>query len=208
LSKGLRHKLAALESGIPEVEIEPGDHLCAFYRGRAERDELIIPFLNEGLKHAHKCMCFVDSSEPDEIMALIGDAQNGKRTGQLEIKRCLEIHLRGGRGFDTDEMMAFWERTCRAALGEENCDFFRAIVEMTWALRDLPGVGELVDYESKLNTFMPRYPQIIVCMYDVDSFGGDKIVDMLKTHPKVLLGGMIFENPYYVKPEEFLIGRN
>jgi hypothetical protein len=27
---------------------------------------------------------------------------------------------------------------------------------------------------------------------------------MLKTHPKVLLGGTVFDNPYYIEPDQFL----
>ena len=30
------------------------------------------------------------------------------------------------------------------------------------------------------------------------------IVDVLKTHPKVLIGNMVIENPFYVEPDEFL----
>jgi hypothetical protein len=30
------------------------------------------------------------------------------------------------------------------------------------------------------------------------------IVSIVKTHPKVLIRGMVVENPYYVGPDEFL----
>jgi hypothetical protein len=78
---------------------------------------------------------------------------------------------------------------------------------MTWALRRLPGVEELVRYEAKLNEFLPRYPQVILCLYELHRFSGDVLVDVLKTHPKVLLGGMLLRNPYYLEPDEFLAGR-
>ena len=41
---------------------------------------------------------------------------------------------------------------------------------MTWSLRDAPGVDQLVGYEARLNEFMPRYPQIILCLYDLLRF--------------------------------------
>ena len=31
------------------VALAPGDHLCVFHRGRADRDRLLIPFLTEGM---------------------------------------------------------------------------------------------------------------------------------------------------------------
>jgi hypothetical protein len=37
-------------------------------------------------------------------------------------------------------------------------------------------------------------------MYDLDRFGGELLFSTLKTHPKVLVGGLIHENPYYIPP--------
>ncbi len=41
-------------------------------------------------------------------------------------------------------------------------------------------------------------------MYDTAKFGGDMIVDIVRTHPVVLVGGVLQENPFYVPPDEFL----
>jgi hypothetical protein len=32
-------------------------------------------------------------------------------------------------------------------------------------------------------------------------------VDVLKVHPKVMLGRMVLHNPYYIEPDEFLTTR-
>jgi hypothetical protein len=48
---------------------------------------------------------------------------------------------------------------------------------------------------------------VFLCLYELDRFGGDVLVDVLKTHPKVLFGGMILDNPYYLAPDEFLAAR-
>jgi hypothetical protein len=52
-----------------------------------------------------------------------------------------------------------------------------------------------------------RHPQMILCLYDLDLFGGSMIIDLLKTHPKIMLGGMVIENPHYLTPDEFLADR-
>jgi hypothetical protein len=44
---------------------------------------------------------------------------------------------------------------------------------------------------------------VILCLYDLNAFGGGILVDQLATHPKILLGGMLFENPHYLSPDEF-----
>jgi hypothetical protein len=74
-------------------------------------------------------------------------------------------------------------------------------------MRNLPKVEELIGYESELNRFLPRYPQWFMCLYDLETFGGAILVDLLRTHPKLLLGGMLLENPHYLSPDEFLAQR-
>ena len=37
-----------------------------------------------------------------------------------------------------------------------------------------------------------------------DRFGVSMLVDVLKTHPKVLLDGMVLDNPHYLTPREYL----
>jgi hypothetical protein len=104
-------------------------------------------------------------------------------------------------------MLDFWDRSVGGAIAD-GYGFARAVGEMTWALRQLPGVEELVGYEAQLNEFLPRYPQVILCLYALDSFSGELLVDVLKTHPKVLLAGMVLDNPYYLEPAEFLASRH
>jgi len=33
------------------------------------------------------------------------------------------------------------------------------------------------------------------------------VLDVLKTHPKAMLGGMVINNPYYLEPDDFLASR-
>jgi hypothetical protein len=195
--------------GVPGVQIAPGDHICAFYPSLADRDEILVPYLREGLKAGDKCVCVVDASDPEAVLAaLSADIDVGPYLGrhQLEVQRSDETYLRGG-AFSTDAMLEFWNQSVGGAVAG-GFSFARAVGEMTWALRQMPGVEELVGYESRLNRFLPRYPQVILCLYELDQFSGEVLVDVLKTHPKVLLGGMVLDNPYYLEPDEFLATRS
>lgn len=195
--------------GVPGVQIAPGDHICAFYPSLADRDEILLPYLREGLKTGDKCVCVVDTSDPEHILAALGaDIDLGPylRRRQLEVRRSDETYLRDG-AFSTERMLEFWTQSVGGATSA-GFGFARAVGEMTWALRQMPGVEELVGYESQLNRFLPRYPQVILCLYELDQFSGEVLVDVLKTHPKVLLGGMVLDNPYYLEPDEFLATRS
>jgi len=195
----------AIELGVPGVELRPGDHICAFYPSLAERDRILIPYLNEGLSAGDKCVCVVDSTDPRD---LIGSLTAGIDLGvpQIEVSGSEDTYLEGGH-FSTERMIDFWDVSVGEAMAG-GFSFVRAAGEMTWALRQMPGVEELIGYEAKLNKFLPKYPQVIVCLYELGRFTGEVLVEVLKTHPKVLLGGMLLDNPYYLEPDEFLASRN
>jgi len=49
-------------SGIDEIDLVQGSHVCAFYRGDADRDRLLTGYLGAGLTSGDKCICIVDSA--------------------------------------------------------------------------------------------------------------------------------------------------
>lgn len=75
---------------------------------------------------------------------------------------------------------------------------------MEWALIDMPGVEDLIEYESRLNDFLPDYDDVVVCTYDLNKFSANVVMDVMHTHPIVIIGGILQENSFYVPPEEFL----
>jgi hypothetical protein len=60
--------------GIGGLEAEPGDHICGVFSSEAQRDQVLIPFLQAGLASGDKCICVVDGTPPGEIVAAVGPA--------------------------------------------------------------------------------------------------------------------------------------
>ncbi|RNM12203.1 MEDS domain-containing protein [Nocardioides pocheonensis] len=189
------------------LELSPGDHVCAFYPTKVERDEILLPYLVEGMHAGAKCIAVLDADDGadivDELAAALGPEIPAP--DQLALHTSGDTYLATG-SFSTDAMLDFWEKSVGGAF-EHGFSFARVAGEMTWALSKLPGVEQLVGYEAKLNRFLPRFPQVILCLYELERFDGEVLVDVLKTHPKVLLGGMLLANPYYIEPDEFLASR-
>ena len=198
---------SSITMGLPGVTIAPGDHICAFYRGRAQRDDVIVPFLREGILAGDKCICVMDDPDTERVLAPLSDGLDIEvpmRTGQLDLLCSDRAYLPSGY-FAPDEMLEFWERGVGAAVRQAGYTFVRAAGEMTWALRDLPGVEHLVTYEARLNRFLPRYPQVVLCLYDLERFtDGLVLMELLRTHPKVLLSGQLLDNPWYTEPDDYL----
>jgi MEDS: MEthanogen/methylotroph, DcmR Sensory domain len=180
-----------------------GDHLCAFYRQPAERDLILVPFLAGGLLAGNRCTCVVDSCSPEDVLGALADYVDVDRhldEGRLEVLDSDETYFARG-GFLPEEMLRFWEGKAAAS---EGAGVVRNIGDMSWAHRDKPGVEKLALYESALNRVMGNMPQVNVCLYDLSRCSGELVVDVLKTHPKAMLGAMVIDNPYYIHPDEFL----
>jgi hypothetical protein len=41
-------------------------------------------------------------------------------------------------------------------------------------------------------------------VYDLATFGGDTVVDIMRTHPMTIIGSVLEQNPFLVPPKEFL----
>lgn len=63
--------LQSVDLGFSGLQAQPGAHICGIFAGERQRDEVIVPFLETGLREGDKCMCTVDSLEPAEIIAKI-----------------------------------------------------------------------------------------------------------------------------------------
>jgi hypothetical protein len=196
------------------LQLSAGDHICGFYRRPSERDDILIPFLVEGLRAGDKCTCVVDSCTPDDVLAQMSghiEVDPFLSVSQLEVLDSAGTYLAEG-DFLPERMLKFWE--AKAHQGPRGPGFARNIGDMSWAHRKRPGAGQmtgyegdLIGYESELNRIMSNFPQVNLCLYDLTRCSGDLIMDVLKTHPKALLGGMVIDNPYYLDPDEFLASR-
>jgi hypothetical protein len=192
------------EFGLAGVDLAPGDHLCAIYLGQQERDDIVLPYIRAGLRDGDKCVCIIDSSPLDDLLASIGDEREVEAyvtSRQLELHTADEAYLRA-MPFSTEAMLEYWESTVGAAVTNGFYGFARVTGEMPWQMRTLPGRTEFFRYEGALNRYAPRYPQVILCLYDLALFGGGVLVDLLRTHPKLLMGGLILENPHYRPPDD------
>lgn len=193
-------------SGLSGLQLQSGDHLCVFYRGEVERDALLVPFLREGLRAGHKCVCVMDQADPHTLAAtLMADpwVPDDVADDQLDVLTSEESYLRTG-GFATEAMLEFWDTRMDRAV-KAGYPFTRAVGEMTWALEDVAGVEELIPYEAELNRSLRQYAQVGLCFYDLNQFtNGQLLLNVMRTHPKVLVGKSVIDNPWYVEPEQLL----
>jgi MEDS: MEthanogen/methylotroph, DcmR Sensory domain len=192
--------------GMPGAAARRFGHVCALFHNREEEYRVLLPLTKEGFERGEKVFHIVDPEHRPERMRRLEEVgispAGARRHGQIEIRAWEDAHLRGGR-FDKEAMMTLLEETLRGA----KADGFgqtRVWANMEWALREFPGVEDLVEYEIRVNHFLPRYDDTVVCAYDLTKFGASVVMDVLRTHPLVIIGGFLQENPFFVPPDEFL----
>jgi hypothetical protein len=189
-----------VELGLSGLSVPPGTHFCAFFRGREERNAIVEPFLREGVSSGAKCIGVLEGPSEAALAQELGIAAG---LPQLDLRTARRTYLPEG-GFSRADSLAYWESEAAESLGPGAWPFARFTGEMTAEVNLAIPSEEWIRYESDLNRFVPRYPQVLLCLYDLLDFSGSELfVDILKTHPMVLMGGTILENRYYLEPGEF-----
>ena len=123
------------------------------------------------------------------------------QAGQLEVRHWEDAYLKDGY-FDGDRMIRILEEVLDS--NREKYKLTRLMGNMEWALETAPGVTDIIEYETKLNYILPKYPDPIVCVYDLNRHSGSVVMDILRTHPMVIINGLLQENPLFVPPDAFL----
>ena len=182
-------------------------HICAFFNSVDEQHRVLRPFIKDGFDRGGKAYHYVDPELREEHLRWLADAgidvHEAMGTGQLEVHPWQESTLRGGR-FDLDAWLTSFEQLLQSgpAAGYAQTNFMG---HMEWALVDLPGVGDLIEYETRVNYVIPRYEGPVICTYDLTKFGASVVMDALRTHPAVIIGGLLQENPFFVPPDQLLL---
>jgi len=181
-------------------------HICAFFNSIDEEHRVLRSFIKEGLDRGEKAFHVVDPELREEHLKLLAGAGiNVPRaidTGQLEVRRWQDAYLRGDH-FDQNAMLALIEEVLQSA-DTDGYPLTRLLAHMEWALLDKPGVDNLVEYETRLNYLLPKYDDPVVCTHDLSKFDASVTMDILRSHPVVIIGGVLQENPFFVPPDQFL----
>jgi hypothetical protein len=182
-------------------------HICAFFNSIDEEHRVLRSFFKDGFERGDKATHIVDPEKREEHLKRLAEAginvQQAMDTGQLELRPWREAYLRGDR-FDQDAAVALIEEILQSGAAAGYA-LTRLVAHMEWALLDKPGVNNLVEYETRLNYVLPKYEDAVICTYDLSKFPASLVMDIMRTHPVVIIGGILQENPFFVPPDKFLL---
>ncbi len=202
---------AEATSGLSPVQLggkwlAESAHICAFFSSPDDEYRALLSFIKSGLAAGEKSFHTVDPRRTvehlNQLLAAEIDVDGLRERGQLELRDWNQVHLRGGT-FDVDgacELFAGVRQDAQARGFART----RFISHMGWCASRFDDVDQLLDYEAQANASFAeaRPPCQVVCIYDLSLFRADLVIDVMRTHPLVLVGSTLYENPFCVAPEE------
>jgi len=183
-------------------------HICAFFNSLQEEYETLLPFVREGIERGERAFHVLPvqyrQEHLDQLRSAGIDVTAAQERRQLEVATPEEVYLRGG-GFSKDAMLATIQEALKTGptLGFPLTRLI-AHAEAVLSVQDGSKANEWVEYETRLNDVLPRYDDPVICTYDANLLNGTIAVDILRTHPVAIIGGRLYENPFFVPPGEFL----
>jgi hypothetical protein len=180
-------------------------HACAFFHSKEEEYEVLMPFILEGFKNGDRAFHIVNKDHRAEHLARLQqegiDVDSAEAAGLLDVVRWEDTYLKDGR---FDQMLMIETLKEALSIGAPPGKISRNIANMEWALESMPGVEDIVEYEARLNQALPKNHDPVVCTYDLSKFDASVVVDIMRTHPMVIIGGILQHNPFYIPAEEML----
>ena len=182
-------------------------HVCAFFNSRDEEYEVLNPFFKQAMDQGEKNLHIVDPALKSDHRARLTssgvDAQECEACGQLEVLSWQEGYLDESGVFDKYRMLAVLDDLTGAGR-DAGFSRLRIMGNMNWVFNECLGSEDLLEYEAEVNEVLARNRQPAVCVYDTAKLSGSMMMDLLRTHPLSLIGGVVQENPFFTPPSEML----
>lgn len=139
-------------------------HICVFYHSQEEEYRVLLPFIKEGFDKGDKTFHIVDdNNRPAHLRRLqnVGiDVAGAEDDSAVEVRGWKNAHLRSG-WFDQHAMLGLVEEVLHKSQ-QQGYPSTRWIANMGWALADVRGTEDLVEYCARLNYVVPKYDATIV----------------------------------------------
>lgn len=160
-----------------------GDHACVVVDDDADRLHGLAAYISAGLRDGDRILYFGPGVEPlSAALAGLGVDTGAARTrGQLRMATPEESYLASGC-FDAEATMAGW-RTESARARADGYRGLRAIGDMSWAARPVPGGERLPWYEAQVNRVFADGDAMAICLYDRRLFPETDLRRICWSHP-------------------------
>lgn len=181
-------------------------HVCAFFNSPQEEYDTLLPFICDGIDCGQRAVHVLPAQHKEDHLQRLRaagiDVEKTLQSRQLEIALPQDTYLKNGR-FNKNAMLTLTQEALKfgTALG---FPLTRLIAHAETAVDDWTSGNDWVEYEIRLNSVLPNYDDPVICSCDSNLLTAPLALDVLRTHPMVIIGGVLIENSFFSRPEDFI----
>ena len=173
-----------VSAGSQITDLTLHDHACLTFGEPEELFDLTAAFVRDGLSSGQKVVWLSDAG-PDRVTAELVRrgiaAERAMAAGQLVAES--EARLLPGQAFSAGHAMG-WLSGQMAACRRERFPGLRVAVDMSWALRPVVGVEQLLDFERGIAAAVPDTAVSVLCQYDRERFDPVTLATATSVHTR------------------------
>ena len=181
-------------------------HVCAFFNSDEEEYRVLLPFIKDGFACGERAFHVVNPDRREDHLQRLAaagiDLRAAEQRGQFELSNNREWYLPEG-SFNPDRVLAEYDQL---ATRNTQDGFLRTriITHMDWAIGCGACLDDIAELESRINEPSRRRRNAAICIYPLAKLSGATVIDAMRTHPVIIIGGILHQNPFFVPPEDFL----
>ena len=187
--------------GIGDQDVQVPSHLGLFYDAEPDLRRVQLQFLRPAID---------DPSQGIVLFGPPGVAENLLGHLEADLGHSLDSEVRSGRILvahtdrDPDQLLENI-RDALATLAARGHGIIRFFADVKWGAPGFPLPEDALWVESRVNDMLADSGAVVVCAYDVSQLP-DKalILGGLQTHPIMVIGDWLAENPNYLAPTEYM----
>ncbi len=186
--------------GIGGETVPVRSHVCWYYSGEDQLRETLA-FLRLGLASSTDfCVLFADEPRFEGLLGWLSEDLGRPAEGFIASG---QLALIGGAPSIDLLTRSIGETLDRAVAAGYRVIRFLGFI--AWGAPTWPDDSTLLEFEASVNEVVTAYPAVIVCTYGVPTLAGASLIyGGLQAHPQVVLDGDVVDNPFYLRPAEFI----
>ncbi len=176
---------------------QAGEQYYSIYTDRNEQFGMLVLFLQEGLQKKEKCLFIIAGPAAGQARKSFWshglDLQPFLESGAFSFLSREEACRREGR-FDPKHVINMLSSSLQEAL-QDGYSGLRVVMEMAWISTRFAGTDCLLEFEAGLKQIQPDSRLTVICQYDTQRSKPERLLDVLRTQPRIILDGTCCENP-------------
>jgi hypothetical protein len=197
---GFRAMAEPTTFGYGDWRFSWGDHICGIFDDHDQQMEVMGPYVATGIMAEQRCIWVAPQASANALSAYLTSADIDVPTlaasAQLVLVSDVDFYLRDGlfSPEHTRELATMLLQDGR----RRGYPTMRMATDVSWLQTGAVGHQEWERLEAAVTYEIADKPIVTVCQYDRRQLSGSLIVTALRTHPAVILGTTIRDNPFFV----------